>query len=80
VAEPLEPIDLGSWLASLGAPESFMGIVPQEVRDVDISSVLKMLGSVGSQGFGSLGMDVTSGSPDVETVNSGIRWLPIMRD
>lgn len=80
--------DLGSWLASMGTPESLTNMIPKELRELDISSVFRMLGAVGSGG------SVTSEESNQplnqvegndlfipgENSDRCIQWLPIVRD
>lgn len=84
MADSVEPMDLGSWLESLGAPESIMGVLPKELRDIDITSVLKMLAAVNTPTFGSLSVETVADSSWGTTLDgtpeSAIQWLPIVRD
>ncbi|MCF8530068.1 MAG: hypothetical protein K9G05_07630 [Candidatus Nanopelagicales bacterium] len=72
MADSLMPENLGKWLSSLGAPDNLLGMLPQELRDLDVSSVLGMLGS--------LGVETTTARPESEEGSESIRWLPILRD
>lgn len=83
-----EPAELGDWLTSLGTPESLTNMIPKELRELDISSVFRMLGGVGAM------TDFTSGrttesSAELEggalpvgghAAERSIRWLPVIRD
>jgi len=40
--------DLGSWLTSMGAPESIMELMPSEITGVDLAPLIAMLGGVGA--------------------------------
>ena len=64
--------DLGSWLNSMGAPESITELVPSEITGIDIAPILSMLGGVGIKS-GVRGADEGDATPDE------IRWLPILR-
>jgi hypothetical protein len=80
VADSVEPRDLGEWLASLGAPESITNVLPQELRDIDVSSVLKVLSHVNAPTFGSITVETAPATAAVNSSESGIQWLPIVRD
>lgn len=84
MADSVEPMDLGSWLESLGAPDTILGVLPKELRDIDITSVLKMLAAVNPPTFASFGVatasDSESGQVSSGTSESAIHWLPIVRD
>ena len=74
MAESVEPTDLGSWLASIGAPESISSMLPKELRDLDVSSVLNMFGAI----------DISRGESDSQPTDRPtdriIQWLPILRE
>ncbi len=84
MADSVEPMDLGSWLESLGAPDSIMGVLPKEFRDIDITSVLKMLAAVNTPPFGSMSVETAADSESDTTwegtPESAIQWLPVVRD
>ncbi len=80
MADSVEPRDLGEWLASLGAPESITNVLPKELRDIDVSSVLKVLSSVNTSTFGSITVETAPATAAVDSPESGIQWLPIVRD
>jgi hypothetical protein len=84
MADSVEPMDLGSWLESLGAPDTIMGVLPKELRDIDITSVLKMLAAVNPPTLGSIGVETASNSESGQVPSgaseSAIHWLPIVRD
>jgi hypothetical protein len=74
MAESVEPTDLGSWLASIGAPESISSMLPKELRDLDVSSVLNMFSA----------SDISRGESDSQPTDRPadriIQWLPILRE
>jgi hypothetical protein len=74
VADPAEPTDLGSWLINVGTPESLAGMLPKELRDLDVSAVLNMFS----------GIDIARGETDSQSMDTpldrSIHWLPIFRD
>lgn len=80
MADSVEPRDLGEWLASLGAPESITNVLPKELRDIDVSSVLKVLSNVNTSTFGSITVETAPVTAAVDSPESGIQWLPIVRD
>lgn len=80
MADSVEPKDLGEWLASLGTPDTIMSVLPKELRDIDVSSVLKMLATVNAPSFGSVSVETASTTKTRDTPESGIQWLPIVRD
>ena len=64
--------DLGSWLNSMGAPESITELVPSEITGIDIAPILSMLGGVGIKSG-------VRGAHEGDTTPDEIRWLPIVR-
>jgi hypothetical protein len=74
MAESVEPTDLASWLASVGAPESITSLLPKELRDIDVGAVLNMFG----------GMDISRGESDSQPTDwssdRAIQWLPVLRE
>jgi hypothetical protein len=84
--------DLGSWLISMGAPESITGLMPSELTRLDIAPLLALFDGVGLNGSGLMGsglmgselggVGVTSGLLDGaggKALTDEIRWLPVMR-
>jgi hypothetical protein len=61
-------------LKSFGAPESITGRLPQELRDLDVSAVIKMFSNV------DLARGETGPSSVDQSVERSIQWLPIIRD
>jgi hypothetical protein len=47
--------DLGSWLISMGAPESITGLMPSELTRLDIAPLLALFDGVGLNGSGLMG-------------------------
>ncbi|MDE0974892.1 MAG: hypothetical protein OSA11_07380 [Candidatus Nanopelagicales bacterium] len=79
--------DLGSWLISVGAPESISDLIPSEMARLDIGPLLALFNGIGLNGSGLMGSELGGVS-----VKSGllagaggnvsadeIRWLPIIR-
>ena len=83
-----EPAELGDWLTSLGTPESLTNMIPKELRELDISSVFRMLGGVGaitdtaSGGTAEASAELEGGALPVggHAADRSIRWLPVIRD
>ena len=84
--------DLGSWLISVGAPESITGLMPSELTRLDIAPLLALFDGVGLNGSGLMGssligselggVGVTSGLLDGaggKALTDEIRWLPVIR-
>ena len=84
--------DLGSWLISVGAPESITGLMPSEMAGLDIAPLLALLSGIGLNGSGLMGsglmgselggVGVTSGLLDGaggKALTDEIRWLPVIR-
>ncbi|NQW31716.1 MAG: hypothetical protein HQ468_03230 [Actinomycetales bacterium] len=84
--------DLGSWLISMGAPESITGLMPSELTRLDIAPLLALFDGVGLNGSGLMGssligselggVGVTSGLLDGaggKALTDEIRWLPVIR-
>ena len=79
--------DLGSWLISMGAPESIAGLMPSELTRLDIAPLLALFDGVGVNGSGLMGSElggvgVTSGLLDGaggKALTDEIRWLPVIR-
>jgi len=64
--------DLGSWLTSMGAPESIMELMPSEITGLDLAPLIAMLGGVGVRsGVRNVG--------DSEQLADSIKWLPLDR-
>lgn len=80
MADAVEPSDLGSWLASLGAPDSLTGILPKEFREIDISSVVKLLATVNTLPPNTLNIESPSDQTSMFRERLEIRWLPIVLD
>ena len=83
-----EPVsDLGSWLISLGAPESITGLMPSEMAGLDIAPLLALLSGIGLSGSGLMGSElggvrVANGLLDGaggKALTDEIRWLPVIR-
>ena len=64
--------DLGSWLNSMGAPESVTELMPSEITGLDIAPILSMLGRVGIKSG-------VRGAQSGDATADEIRWLPIVR-
>jgi hypothetical protein len=69
------PMELASWLESLGTPSSITNLMPADLRSIDIGAFMRMLGGVGIE---------TSSSHSNDPINSSlerqhIQWLPISR-
>jgi hypothetical protein len=69
------PMELASWLESLGTPSSITNLMPADLRSIDIGALMRMLGGVGIE---------TSSSHSNDPINSSlerqhIQWLPISR-
>ena len=47
--------DLGSWLISVGAPESITDLMPSEMAGLDIAPLLALLSGIGLSGSGLMG-------------------------
>ena len=84
--------DLGSWLISVGAPESITDLMPSEMAGLDIAPLLALLSGIGLSGSGLMGsgligselggVGVTSGLLDGaggKALTDEIRWLPVIR-
>lgn len=80
MADSIEPMDLETWLASLGAPESIMSILPKELREIDVTSVMKMLATVNAPSFGSISVETVAVNSSSVDPDSQIQWLPVVRD
>ena len=88
-----EPVsDLGSWLISLGAPESITGLMPSEMAGLDIAPLLALLSGIGLSGSGLMGSGLMGSELGAVRVANGlldgaggkaltdeIRWLPVIR-
>lgn len=79
-AEVIEPSDVGSWLASLGAPESLTNMIPKDVREFDVSSVLRLLGGPASSEQSDIEGGAISDSAAAQASDRSIRWLPVLRE
>ena len=79
--------DLGSWLISMGAPESITGLMPSELTRLDIAPLLALFDGVGLNGSGLMGSElggvrVANGLLDGaggKALTDEIRWLPVIR-
>ena len=79
--------DLGSWLISLGAPESITGLMPSEMAGLDIAPMVALLSGIGLSGSGLMGSElggvrVANGLLDGaggKALTDEIRWLPVIR-
>ena len=84
--------DLGSWLISVGAPESITGLMPSEMAGLDIAPLLALLSGIGLNGSGLMGSGLMGSELGGVRVASGlldgaggkaltdeIRWLPVIR-
>ncbi|MDE1046746.1 MAG: hypothetical protein OR995_04770 [Candidatus Nanopelagicales bacterium] len=79
--------DLGSWLISLGAPESITGLMPSEMAGLDIAPLVALLSGIGLSGSGLMGSElggvrVANGLLDGaggKALTDEIRWLPVIR-
>ena len=84
--------DLGSWLISLGAPESITGLMPSELTRLDIAPLLALFDGVGLNGSGLMGSGLMGSELGGVRVANGlldgaggkaltdeIRWLPVIR-
>lgn len=78
--EVIEPSDVGSWLTSLGAPESLTNMIPRDLREFDVSSVLRLLGGSASGGPSDLEGGTMSDSAAAQAPDRSIRWLPVLRE
>ena len=47
--------DLGSWLISVGAPESITDLIPSEMARLDIAPLLALFNGIGLNGSGLMG-------------------------
>ena len=47
--------DLGSWLISVGAPESITDLIPSEMARLDIAPLLALFNRIGLNGSGLMG-------------------------
>jgi len=47
--------DLGSWLISMGAPESITDLMPSEMAGLDIAPLLALFNGIGLNGSGLMG-------------------------
>ena len=47
--------DLGSWLISVGAPESITDLIPSEMARLDIAPLLALFNGIGLKGSGLMG-------------------------
>jgi hypothetical protein len=84
--------DLGSWLISMGAPESITGLMPSELTRLDIAPLLALFDGVGLNGSGLMGSGLMGSELGGVRVANGlldgaggkaltdeIRWLPVIR-
>jgi len=79
--------DLGSWLISMGAPESITGLMPSEMAGLDIAPLVALLSGIGLSGSGLMGSElggvrVANGLLDGaggKALTDEIRWLPVIR-
>lgn len=83
-----EPSDVGNWLASMGAPESLTNMIPKDLREFDVSAVLRLLGGAGSSDDveaeqttqSSLELEGSAMPVANQASDRFIRWLPILRE
>ena len=84
--------DLGSWLISMGAPESITGLMPSEMAGLDIAPLVALLSGIGLSGSGLMGSGLMGSELGGVRVANGlldgaggkaltdeIRWLPVIR-
>ena len=84
--------DLGSWLISVGAPESITDLMPSEMAGLDIAPLLALLSGIGLSGSGLMGSGLMGSKLGGVRVANGlldgaggkaltdeIRWLPVIR-
>ncbi len=84
--------DLGSWLISVGAPESITDLMPSEMAGLDIAPLLALLSGIGLSGSGLMGSGLMGSELGGVRVANGlldgaggkaltdeIRWLPVIR-
>ena len=84
--------DLGSWLISMGEPESITGLMPSELTRLDIAPLLALFDGVGLNGSGLMGSGLMGSELGGVRVANGlldgaggkaltdeIRWLPVIR-
>ena len=79
--------DLGSWLISVGAPESITDLIPSEMARLDIAPLLALFNGIGLNGWGLMGSELGGVSVASGRLNGAggkvsadeIRWLPIIR-
>ena len=84
--------DLGSWLISMGAPESITDLMPSEMAGLDIAPLLALFNGIGLNGSGLMGSGLMGSELGGVGVKSGllagtggkastddIRWLPVIR-
>jgi hypothetical protein len=84
--------DLGSWLISVGAPESITDLMPSELTRLDIAPLLALFDGVGLNGSGLMGSGLMGSELGGVRVANGlldgaggkaltdeIRWLPVIR-
>jgi hypothetical protein len=84
--------DLGSWLISVGAPESITDLMPSEMAGLDIAPLLALLSGIGLSGSGLIGSSLSGSELGGVRVANGlldgaggkaltdeIRWLPVIR-
>ena len=84
--------DLGSWLISMGAPESITGLMPSELTRLDIAPLVALLSGIGLSGSGLMGSGLMGSELGGVRVANGlldgaggkaltdeIRWLPVIR-
>ncbi len=73
-----QPIsDLGSWLISLGAPQSITELMPSEITGLDIAPLMSMFNGVGLGGV-VIKSGVRNAGTAVQSADE-IKWLPIIR-
>lgn len=84
--------DLGSWLSSLGAPQSITDLMPSEIAGLDIAPLLSLFNGIVLNGSALMesamrgselgGVGVKGGLRDAtggKTSTDAIRWLPVIR-
>ena len=79
--------DLGSWLISVGAPESITDLIPSELARLDIAPLLALFSGIGLKGSGLMGSELGGVSIESGLLDGAggkvpadeIRWLPVIR-
>ena len=79
--------DLGSWLISVGAPESITDLIPSELARLDIAPLLALFSGIGLNESGLMGSELGGVSVESGLLDGAggkvpadeIRWLPVIR-